>query len=191
METETTTESGTVDTDNGGEGSETKSDTVSIPKADYDKLNQTLGSLKRELKDLRKPKEDTKETPDKNQKPNENRLVEKLEKMALRQAGVIHPDDVELAQNTAKKWGVDIDDVLADEDFKMKLERQQTNRTNIEATSGIKGGAGKSQAKSTPEYWIAKGVPPTAADVPDRKTRATIARAMMATAKTNKTFYND
>ena len=36
-------------TTNEGEGNEPE--TISIPKADYDKLNQTLGSMKRELKD--------------------------------------------------------------------------------------------------------------------------------------------
>jgi len=111
--------------------------------------------------------------------------------MALRQAGITHTDDVELAQRTAKKWGVDIDEVLADEDFKVKLERQQSGRANVEATSNIKGSVGTSQAKNTPEYWIAKGVPPSAADVPDRKTRATIARAMMTSSKDTKKFYND
>ena len=88
---------------------------------------------------------------------------------------------------------MDVDEVLVDEDFKVKLERQQTNRANVEATSGVKGGGGGgSDAKNTPEYWIAKGVPPTREQVPDRKTRANIVRAMMAGAKTSgKKFYND
>lgn len=193
METETTTE-GVVDTTN-NEGEGNTVETISIPKTDYEKLNQTLGSLKRELKDLRKPKEDskeTKETPKTNQPSEVNVLMERIEKMSLRQAGITHQDDIDLARTTAKKWGVDVDEVLADEDFKVKLERQQTNRNNLLATSNIKGGAGTSQAKNTPEYWIAKGVPPTAKDVPDRKTRATIARAMMKNASTSgKTFYND
>jgi hypothetical protein len=79
-----------------------------------------------------------------------------------------------------------------DYDFKAKLERQQTARNNIVATSNIRGGQGQSQAKNTPEYWIAKGVPPTSADIPDRKTRAKIARAMMANTSTGgKKFYNE
>lgn len=174
-----------------GEGEDIENDTISIPKADYEKLNQTLGSLKRELKDLKKPKEEAPETPKTNAKPDENRLLEKLEKMSLRQAGISHEDDIVLAKNTAKKWGMDLDDVLADEDFKVKLERQQTSRDNLAATSKVRGGAGVSQAKNTPEYWIAKGIPPSPTDVPDRKTRAKIARAMMSNHKTSKTFYND
>ena len=176
-------------TNNEAEGGD-ETDTIAIPKSDYEKLNQTLGSLKRELKDLKKPKEETKETAQQT-KPDDNALLQRVERMALRQAGITHTDDVELAQRTAKKWGVDIDEVLADEDFKVKLERQQSGRANVEATSNIKGSVGTSQAKNTPEYWIAKGVPPSAADVPDRKTRATIARAMMTSSKDTKKFYND
>lgn len=174
----------------GGEG-ESQAETVTISKADYDKQNQTLGSLKRELKDLKKVN-DTKETPTKETKTEESALLQKIERMSLRQAGLTHADDIELAQKTAKKWGVDIDEVLGDEDFKAKLERQQTSRDNALATSGIKGGAGTQSAKNSPEYWIAKGTPPSRTDVPDRKTRVTIARAMMKNASTSgKTFYND
>lgn len=177
-------------TNEGDEGAEVE--TISVSKKDYDKMNETVGSLKRELKDLRKPKEETSETS-KTNKPDENALVQKLERMALRQAGVTHPDDVELAQKTAKKWGVDIDEVLGDEDFKVKLERQQTDRSNVEATSKVKGGAGNSQAKNTPEYWIAKGTPPSATDVPDGATRRKIAAAFLKSvnAGNGKKFYNE
>lgn len=173
----------------GGEGGNT--DTVSIPKSDYDKLNQTLGSLKREIKDLKKPKESTTETSTKNQ-PEESALLQKLERMSLRQAGLTHPDDVDLAKATAKKWNVDIDEVVLDADFIAKLERQQTARANALATSNIRGGQGTSQAKNTAAYWEAKGTPPSAKEVPDRKTRAGIVRAMMKSASTDgKKFYND
>jgi hypothetical protein len=187
METETKTE-GVVDTKNNeGEGTEPKEDVVSISKKDYETLNQTLGSLKRELKDLKKSKEEP-ETPQ--TKPDES-VLQRVERMALRQAGLTHQDDIELAKTTAKKWGMDIEDVVADEDFKAKLERLQTSRSNVEATD-VKGGQGTSQAKNTPEYWIAKGTPPSVTDVPDRKTRAKIARAMMFNATTGgKKFYND
>ncbi|MES2224141.1 MAG: hypothetical protein V4469_04390 [Patescibacteria group bacterium] len=176
-----------IDTGEGGSG---EVETISIPKADYEKLNQTLGSLKRENKDLKKPKEPAEETSTKNAKPDESPLQSRLEKIALRGANISHEDDVALARSTAKKWNMDLEDVLTDSDFKTKLERQQTERGNLEATSAIKSGAGSSQAKNTPEYWIAKGTPPSVTDVPDRKTRAKIARAMMANTKSNKQFYN-
>lgn len=165
-------------------------ETVSVSKKDYDSMNQTLGSLKRELKDLKKVREEPKETKE-TSKSDDSRLLERVEKVALRQAGISNSDDVELARTTAKKWGVDLEDVLLDEDFKLKLEKQQASRDNLAATSGIKGGAGSSQAKMTPEYWIAKGTPPTVADVPDRKVRGKIAMAMIQNTKSGKKFYND
>ena len=122
----------------------------------------------------------------------DTKLLERLEKLALGQAGITHQEDIELARNTAKKWNMEIDEVLADDDFKAKLERQQTNRANLDATN-VRGGSNSSvQAKSKPEYWIAKGVPPTPEDLPDRKARAKIIRAMMDKAKTSgKTYYSE
>lgn len=190
---ETNKTEGEVDiTNHEGEG-EGESETVSVAKADYDKLNQTLGSLKKELKDLKKSKEDTsKETPEKT-KTDENQLLAKIERMSLRQAGITDSDDIKLAQDTAKKWNMDIDDVLADDDFKVKLERQQTARANTLATSKVKGGSGTSQTKMTAEYWIAKGTPPTPTDIPDKATRQKIVTAVIKAVKQgdNKKFYND
>lgn len=192
MATDTTTETPAEGVKTGEEGGE--AEMVNIPKKDYDVLNQTIGSMKREIKDLKKSSETSVKKLDETSqtKPEENVLLQKLERMALRQAGLTHNDDIELAKTTAKKWNMDVEDVLVDEDFKVKLERQQTTRSNAEATSGIRGKAGTTQAKNTPEYWVAKGTPPTAADVPDRKTRAKIARAMVKGATSGgKTFYND
>jgi len=163
-------------------------ETISVPKEEYDKLNQTLGSLKREIKDLKKPKEDPETS--KQTKPDDT-LLQKLERIALRQANITHEEDMELARKTAKKWGVDIDEVIADEDFQAKLKRQQENRSNVEATSNVKGGTPNIGAKDTPEYWIAKGRPPTREEVPDRKLRAKIAKAMIGNSGRGKTFYNE
>jgi len=191
MDTEQTTETD-VDSNNEGEG-QSQSDTITISKTEWEKTNQTLGSYKRELKDLKKASEKPKEeTPTSNQKPDDA-LVQKLERMSLRQAGITDPEDIELAQKTAKKWNVDIDEVLSDDDFKVKLEKQQTARANALATSNIKGGSGTSQAKNSAEYWLAKGQPPTATDVPDRKARQKINREFLAkvTSGDGKKFYND
>lgn len=182
MESDTKTEEVAVDTTTGG-AEVSAPETVSIPKGDYEKLNQTLGSLKRELKDLKKPKE-TVETV-------KNQSDSLIEKAYLRSAGLTAEKEVELALSTAKKWDMPIDKLVDDDDFKVKLDKLRTQASNEIATSGVKGGTGKSEAKNTPEYWIAKGVPPSREDVPDRTTRAKIGRAMMASAKSNKTFYND
>lgn len=193
MNTEENNQAVVVDTTNNeGEG-ETNLDTISISKSEYEKLNQTLGSLKREIKDYKKSKDETQETSKKNDKPDEIvRTLERVEKMALRQANITHEDDVELAKNTAKKWNLDLEDVLLDPDFKMKLERQQSERDNLNATSKVKGSGGQSQAKLTPEYWAQKkGGPPSAEELPDKVARRKIIRAMMSDNTPSKKFYND
>lgn len=183
METDQTTEIADV----GDQNNDVETvETISIPKSDYEKLNQTIGSMKRELKDLKtKPKEAPQST---DTKPEESSLVLKT---YLRAAQITHPEDIEFTLATAKKWGMEIDQLVDDTDFQVKLERQRTTRSNAEATSNIRGGAGSNQAKNTPEYWIAKGTPPSATDVPDRKARVKIARAMISNAKSSKQFYND
>lgn len=188
METETT-ETG-VPTETGTEDGGSEVETLAIPKKDYETLNQTLGSLKRELKDLKKSKEEPKETSQ--TKTDESALLQKLERMSFRQAGLTHQDDIELARTTAKKWGVDVDDVLTDEDFKVKLERQQTKRTNELATSDVRGGQGPSQAKNSPEYWLKLGKYPSKEDLPNRKQRVAVLKAFQKKEGGDGTsFYNE
>lgn len=176
------------ETTEGEGGQEQKDDVVTLNRKDYESLNQTLGSLKRELKDLRKASEKPQETPEKTESDQSN-LVQKT---FLRAAGITDKEEIDLALSTAKKWGVGIDELVDDEDFKSKLEKLRTQKANLEATSNVKGDKGGSSAKSTPEYWIAKGTPPTADQVPDRKARAAIARAFMKNSATGgKVFYND
>lgn len=179
---------GEVDTTNNEETKvETESDTVSISRKDYDTMNQTLGSFKRELKDLKKSREEAPKDTVKETKSDSNLL----EKAFLRSAQITDKDEVELALSTAKKWGVEVDSLVDDEDFKVKLDKLRTNKSNILATSNVKGGGNSSQAKNTPEYWIAKGTPPSSADVPDRATRGKIIKALLDSSKNGKKFYND
>lgn len=161
---------------------------VSIPKSDYDKLNQTLGSLKREIKDLKKPKEEPKENFN-NSKPEEFGL---LQRTFLRSAGVTSEDEIELARKIQKETNMDWSTLPDSKYFKSELEDLRTTKANTNATANVRGGQGTSETKSTPEYWQAKGVPPTAQDIPDRKTRAKIVRSFMANSRTGgKKFYND
>ena len=182
------------DTGNAGEGENgSVVETVTIPKTEWETANQTLGSLKRQVKDLTKSKDEPIVTP-KETKPDDTALLQKLERISLRQAGLSHQDDIELARNIAKKWGMDIDEVLTDEDFKAKLERQQTARNNTVAVSNIRGGGGiTNQDKNTPEYWMTKGTPPTATDIPDAKVRRPIVRAFVRqiSAGGGTKFYNE
>jgi hypothetical protein len=127
-------------------------------------------------------------TPEPSKKPEDTTL---LQKSYLRAAGITHAEDVELALKTAKKWGIEVDELVDDDDFKSKLEKQQTARANASATSRISGSPGTQSATKTPAYWLAKGTPPTAEDIPDRKERAAIVRAFMKGGGKGKTFYND
>ena len=157
---------------------------VKLSKAEYDKLMQDVGSMKRELKDYKKQsKDETKESS----KPD----LELLEKTFLFAAQITDDDEIELARSTAQKWGMSLDRLVKDEDFKEKLEKFRTKASNEKATSGIKGSPGKSQAAQTSEYWIAKGQRPSPDQVPDRKVRAKIIREMVSNAKgTTNPFYN-
>lgn len=187
MEPDKKTEGGAVDTTTNG--ADNQDEVVSIPKKDYDLLNQTLGSLKRELKDLKKPKDSPGETTATKGQTEDSQL---LAKAFLRASGLTTPKQMELALSTAKKWGVSVDQLVDDEDFQLKLEKLRTQESNELATASVKGdGAGATQAKYTPEYWIAKGTPPTPSDIPDRKMRVKIHRAMIDNTKSGKKFYND
>lgn len=192
MTTENKSQEEIIAPKSGEEEGEAGAESISIPKADYEKLNQDLGSLKRELKDLKKPKADANETSKINDKPDDNRLMELATKSFLRSAGIAKEKEVELALSLSKKWSIPVDDLVTDEDFQVRLEKLRTSESNALATSNVKGGSGgATQAKLTSEYWIAKGVPPTAADVPDRKTRVKIVQAMMGKDKGgDMKFYN-
>lgn len=107
-------------------------------------------------------------------KPEDNTL---LKKAFLRSAGITDSEEVELALSTAKKWSVEVDALVDDDDFKAKLEKHRTAKANTLATSNIRGGAGTSKAKDSIEYWLNLGRTPKADEVSDIKFRAKVLRA--------------
>jgi hypothetical protein len=148
-----------------------------------EQYNVLQGRLKRLAKDL--GKDDAPQTSN----PDSSDL---LQKAFLRTAGISDQEEVDLALSTAKKWGVGVDALVDDDDFKAKLDKHRTTKANELATSDIKGSGAAAQANQQPSYYIARGTPPSASEVPDRKARAAIARAMMQNASTSgKRFYND
>jgi len=176
------------------------SDTPEAPEAtdapEKDKLEETNKQLferakkaETENKDLKTKlkglSEDSKEKPEeKLESKPDTALLEKFDKMTLRSEKITDADEVELANDFKKRTGMEMEEVITDDIFVAKLEKLRDNKANTLATEGIKdGGGGKGSAKDTPEYWIAKGTPPTVDQVPDRKVRAKIARAMMAEEK--------
>lgn len=179
MNTDENNQEVTIDNNNGGDGNG-QVEEVKLTKAEYEELighKSAVGSLKRDLKEARKALDEKNsgklETP-KNQ-PEEFGL---LQKSFLRAAGIVDPDVVELAKTLSKKWNMDIDVLVDDEDFKAKAEKITTAKSNAKATD-VEGGSGTSGgAKNSTEYWSQRGELPTAKDVSDRKTRANIHREM-------------
>lgn len=160
-----------------GAGEGQNAEVVTLSKEEYAKLNETVGSLKRDLKDLKKAKD---ETPIKETKTDNLDLVHKT---FLRAAGIREEDEVEFALSKAKKWGMDIDKVVDDEDFQTQLGKLRDKKANTAATSDMKGSPGQSEAKNTTAYWKGKGTPPTADQVPDRKVRQKIVKELIAEGK--------
>ena len=159
-----------------------------VSKTEYDELIKTresYGSLKREFKDLKKSLE---ERP---QEPAAKAPDALSQKAYLAARGITAADEIDLALATAKKWGMDVDAVVDDEDFVAKLDKVRTTKANAAATSNVAGGNSEASAKSTPEYWIAKGTPPTPDQVPNRQTRASIIRAMMKNGASTGKFHNE
>lgn len=164
------------------------------------------GIAKRRATQLKKVKEEklekaeAKKEEEKKVKPDKPKLQDKkpdeefglLQKSYLRSADIVGEDEIELVKNLMEETGKEIDVLIETKYFKSELEELRSTKATEKATSEVKGGRGGTKASDTPEHWIAKGTPPTAEQVPDRKTRVKIARAMMANASTDgKKFYNE
>lgn len=132
-----------------------------------------------------------KEKKSKAEKSEPNEEFGLLEKTYLRTADIIEEDEVELVKKLMEETGKGIE-VIETKYFKSELEELRSKKATEKAVSDIRGGRGGVKAADSPDYWVAKGVPPTKEQVPDRKTRVKIARAMMQNASTGgKKFYND
>jgi len=173
---------------NAGEGAEN----VSVTKAEYEELiglKASYGSLKREMKDLKKSQEKSTETPTTNH--NDSELSQKVEELSLRVAGITSDDEIKLAKDLQKETGMPIDKLIGSKYFTVELEALRTERANAEATTGVHGDKTGNGGKQSAAYWIAKGEHPTREQVPDRKTRGEIREALMKKEKgSGGNFYN-
>ena len=180
MEEEVTKDGALVD------AGEAEVDEIKLSKKDYEELighKATVGSLKRELKDLKKSKEEEVTSP----KAEEFGL---LQKTFLVSSGIKDADEIELAKEIQKKTGVEWDKLVEDDYFQSRLTTLRNTKENALATN-VKGGSGGGVAKSA-DFFIAKGVPPTAKDIPDRKARVAIIEQMMSAEKNGGgKFYNE
>lgn len=196
MSSDTKNQDESVEID-GGEGAENEraDDRIYLEKDEYDKLKSneaTVGSLKRELKDLKKSIEAAKETTDKTPK-NQTEEFGLLQKTYLRAAGVVAEDEIELAKEIQKKTGIDWDKLVDDDYFQGKLQKLRDTKANTDALNiGRRGGAPPADAKNTAGFWIQKNDLPSPKDIPDRKKRAALIREINDTQKNSGgTFYNE
>lgn len=111
-----------------------------------DEKGDWIKSQKSESKSESKPKE----------AKSDDKLIERLDKLALNVAGIKEADEVELFDKWKEDTGREADEIVGNEIFKKELENLRTARANQEATSDVKGEAGTSGAKDNPDYWIAK-----------------------------------
>lgn len=193
MSTEENNQAVADDTSNaGGEGEFNNGgdNVVTLNKAEYDKMLTDLGSLKRENKALKKPKE-TSDTPEKTNNDN-SELLEKIDLLAMKAEGIKSDDEIELAKKLQKETSLPMDKLLSSKYFQSELNDLRTERANAEATSGIKGDKSGGNATQSAAYWIAKGEYPTREQVPDRKTRTEIRAGLVNKEKggSGGKFYN-
>ena len=127
------------------------------------KAQELKGIAKRRATQLKKAKEALANPPKpelpvkKDDSKPDDKLLERLDKMALQVAGINEADEVELFNNWKEQTGREADQIVGNSIFKKEIEDLRTAKANLRATSDIKGESnGSGGAKNTPEYWIAK-----------------------------------
>ena len=123
----------------------TEEETVTLSKAEYEKLNQTLGSLKKEVKTYKK---ETEAPQKESNEPDYAKLG------YLNSVQVTHPDDQRAVIDEANRLKLPLTDVLQMEHMKARLQANDNQRTAENGSpsgSGRKGGAGKGDV----DYYLA------------------------------------
>jgi hypothetical protein len=182
MDTETT-EGEVIDTTNDtGEGSyESEIETISIPKSEWEKTNQTLGSLKREIKDLKKPKDESRETPKSNQQTTGQLDETALDYLDLK--GVSDPDEISIIEKVIAKTGQTVREALKDDYVQSKLDsiRQEKAVKNATPSSTKRGGNQQGDIASALAKFEQTG------ELPDDFTlRTAVVNAKVESSNTNK-----
>ena len=130
-------------------------------KAEAEKLKEkairqreSTKTLKLQIKELEqyKPKPQDKIE----NKKSDEKLFERLDKLALKTAGINEADEVELYNKWKDQTGREADEITENKIFQAELTDLRIARANQLATSNIKGEQGESGVKNTPDYWLAK-----------------------------------
>ena len=130
-------------------------------KAEAIKLREKAIRQREKTKELRDSLKDyeTKVAEFEKQKPEtkpDDKLLARLDKMALQVAGITEVDEVELFNKWKNETGREPDDIVGNSIFKKELEDLKTTKANQKATSEIKGERGESGVKNSVDYWLAK-----------------------------------
>jgi hypothetical protein len=123
----------------------TEEETVTLSKAEYEKLNQTLGSLKKEVKTYKKEVE----APQK-----ESNYENELAVTRLEVRGITNKEDIASIIEEANRLKLNAVEVAEMPHMKARLEAAQNQRTAENGSpsgSGRKGGAGKGDV----DYYLA------------------------------------
>src|SRR3990167_8052504 len=111
-------------------------------------------TLKQQIKDLEQYKPKPQDKID--SKKSDEKLLERLDKLALKTAGIKEADEVELYNKWKDQTGREADEITENKIFQSELTDLRTARANQAATSNIQGEQGESGVKNTPDYWLAK-----------------------------------
>ena len=138
---------------------ENESDDSAQLKEKNRQLFERAKKAETEAKELKQFKAETEaKEKAKAEKPKSgDKLLERLDKMALQVAGIKEADEVELYTKWKDQTGREADDIVGNDIFKKELESIRTAKANQAATSDISGGGDKSGGvNDNPDYWIAK-----------------------------------
>lgn len=120
------------------EETEEEAETVSIPKSEWEKTQQTVGSLKREIKTWKKAAESQKETP------KAGELAEsQLEFLELK--GISDDDEIDIISKFVNKTGQTVRQALRDDYVKTKLDALRAEKAVKDAIPGATKRGGNQQ----------------------------------------------
>jgi hypothetical protein len=160
---------------------EVEGDFIKVPKKDFESMNQTIGSLKRENKDLKKPKT---ETVDTTKTSASNDLGEKAYLIAN---GIKTPAEIEFVKKLKTETGKDVDALLQTTYFQTEFKTFQEKQATSAATPTGKDNRSQNSQIDSVDYWIAKGELPPVEQV---KLRREVVNAKIAKDKQRGIFYN-
>jgi hypothetical protein len=160
-------------------------ETIAVPKSDYDKLNQTVGSLKRELKDLKKPKDTPAAEVTESRSNNTGELDEtQLDYLDLK--GISDSDDIKVIEDVIKKTGMTVREALKDEYVTARLGANKANRDVKAATPSATKRTGGNQGTDLATA-VARYEESGFKDLPDDYAlRSAVVNAVAAKTNTNK-----